>query len=136
VELVITPDTQIDDGMIPEALDSRDMVTILGNLIDNAVDAAAEAGGDSPRVLVTARAAEGGLLLRVADTGRGVEEGAVREIFKRGWSTKAGDRPLGRGLGLALVEQTATRHGGGVEVGRDVGAVFTVTLPLVQEASR
>jgi sensor histidine kinase regulating citrate/malate metabolism len=136
VELVITPDTQIDDGMIPEALDSRDMVTILGNLIDNAVDAAAEAGGDSPRVLVTARTAEGGLLLRVADTGRGVEEGAVREIFKRGWSTKAGDRPLGRGLGLALVEQTATRHGGGVEVGRDVGAVFTVTLPLVQEASR
>jgi two-component system CitB family sensor kinase len=136
VELIITPDTQIDDSMIPEGLDTRDMVTILGNLIDNAVDAAVEAGGDSPRVLVTARAADGGLLLRVADTGRGVDHGAVREIFKRGWSTKAADRPFGRGLGLALVEQTATRHGGRVEVGRDVGAVFTVRLPLVQEASR
>ncbi len=134
VDLVITPDTRINDSGIPERLGSRDLVTILGNLIDNAVDAAVEAS-EMPRVTVTVRADGGALVIRVADTGRGVDVRAVHDIFRRGWSTKPQDRPYGRGLGLALVEQTAARHGGRVEVDGDAGAVFTVTLPL-QEATR
>ncbi|MCO5996386.1 sensor histidine kinase [Actinoallomurus rhizosphaericola] len=134
VELVVTPDTEIDDTAIPETLGSRDLVTILGNLIDNAVDAAMEAGGDAPRVFVTARVSGDRLLLRVADTGGGVEVGAAEEIFERGWSTKDGARPARRGLGLALVAQVTGRHGGRIEVGREVGAVFTVTLPLTRKA--
>jgi sensor histidine kinase regulating citrate/malate metabolism len=135
VELVVTPDTEIDDTVIPDALGSRDTVTILGNLIDNAVDAAVQAGGDSPRVFVTARTSSDELLLRVADTGGGVGPDAVEEIFQRGWSTKEGERPSGRGLGLALVAQVAGRHGGRIDVGREVGAVFTVTLPLTRKAT-
>ncbi|MFE6101670.1 ATP-binding protein [Streptomyces laurentii] len=50
VELVLTEDSRIDDGVLPEALAARDLVTILGNLVDNAVEAAggattADAGG-------------------------------------------------------------------------------------------
>lgn len=131
VELVITPDTRIDDDVMPDGFEPRDLVTILGNLIDNAIDAAAD--GHPPRVFVTARADADELVFRVADTGHGVEDDAVRSVFRRGWSTKSGDRPSGRGLGLALVAQAAARHGGRVEVGRDVGAVFTVTLPLLRE---
>ncbi|MEU2853005.1 sensor histidine kinase [Streptomyces syringium] len=41
VELLLTPDTRIDDGLLPPALTPRDLVTILGNLIDNALDASA-----------------------------------------------------------------------------------------------
>ncbi|MEC4019711.1 sensor histidine kinase, partial [Streptomyces sp. H27-D2] len=41
VELVLAPDSRIDD-VLPDALPARDLVTVLGNLIDNAVDAAAE----------------------------------------------------------------------------------------------
>lgn len=137
VELAVTPDSQIDDGVIPPGLGSRDLVTILGNLVDNAVEAAIEGasqGGDRPRVTVTARAADGELLIRVADTGRGVDPEAAREVFRRGWTTKADDESYGHGLGLALVEQAARRHGGTVEVGRDVGAVFTVRLPLDRDA--
>lgn len=129
VELVLTPDTRVDDDVIPDGVEPRDMVTILGNLIDNAVDAAAEGPSRPAKVLVTARADTDGLVLRVADTGIGVDEEDVRDVFRRGWSTKAGDRPFGRGLGLALVAQAADRHGGRVEVGRADGAVFTVTLP-------
>jgi two-component system, CitB family, sensor kinase len=129
VELVITPDTQVDDDVIPDGVESRDMVTILGNLIDNAVDAAAEGSIRPAKVLVTARADADGLVLRVADTGNGVDEEAMRDVFRRGWSTKTGDPPFGRGLGLALVAQAATRHGGHVAVSRADGAVFTVTLP-------
>jgi two-component system CitB family sensor kinase len=127
VELTITPDTMIDDATLGVA--ARDLVTILGNLIDNGIDAAVHGGG-RPAVVVTARAGADELLLRVADTGPGVPDDA--DVFRRGWSTKAED---GHGLGLALVGQAVRRYGGTVEVGRDGGAVFTVRLPR-QEADR
>jgi len=123
VELVITPETEIDDAVLGGALAQRDVVTILGNLIDNGLDAALE-GGSTPRVYVTARTENGELLLRVEDTGTGLTAGEV--AFDRGWSTKAD----GRGLGLALVRQAVRRGHGTIEVGQgDRGAVFTVRLP-------
>ncbi|HEX6360312.1 sensor histidine kinase [Actinophytocola sp.] len=128
VELVITPETEIDDAVLGGTLAPRDVVTILGNLIDNALDAALE-GGNAPKVFVTAREEAGELVLRVEDTGAGLAAGEV--AFDRGWSTKAD----GRGLGLALVRQAVRRGSGAIEVGRgERGAIFTVRLPtaLVQ----
>lgn len=43
MELVLADDSLIDDGVLPASLPQRDLVTVLGNLIDNAVDAASEA---------------------------------------------------------------------------------------------
>jgi sensor histidine kinase regulating citrate/malate metabolism len=129
VELVITPETQIDDEVLRGTLAPRDVVTILGNLIDNALDAAIE-GSVTPRVYVTARAESDRLLLRVEDTGLGLTAG--EEAFGRGWSTKAENR----GLGLALVRQAVHRGGGTIEVGQERhGAVFAVELPTALEAS-
>ncbi|MGW3829672.1 sensor histidine kinase [Streptomyces microflavus] len=142
VELELAEDSLIDDGALPSSLAQRDLVTILGNLIDNAVDAASE--GDSAaavpaqrtggtdagraRVTVTALADEGELLLRVSDTGAGIGPEEADEVFRRGWSTHG----AGRGLGLALVRQAAHRNGGSVELDRapEGGARFTVRLPL------
>ncbi|MCP9206497.1 sensor histidine kinase [Streptomyces sp. NEAU-Y11] len=132
VDLVLAPDSRIDDGVLPPGLPARDLVTILGNLLDNATDAAAEGVGSgaarSARVTVTARAADDELVLRVADTGAGLGPAAADDIFRRGWSTKA----PGRGLGLALVQQAVRRNAGTVAVstGKDGGAEFTVRLPL------
>jgi two-component system CitB family sensor kinase len=123
VELVITPETEIDDAVLGGTLAPRDVVTILGNLIDNGLDAALE-GGNAPKVFITARAEAGELLFRVEDTGNGLAAGEV--AFDRGWSTKAD----GRGLGLALVRQAVRRGGGTIELSRgERGAVFTVRLP-------
>ncbi|GAA2399837.1 sensor histidine kinase [Streptomyces glaucosporus] len=135
VELVLTGDSSVDDGVLPSDLPARDLVTVLGNLIDNALDAAGDGAptedGRSPRVTVTVRAGRHELLLRVADSGPGILPGTAGEVFRRGWSTKSAG-PAGRGLGLALVRQTVRRHGGTVELGRaaDGGAEFTVRLPL------
>ena len=138
VELTLSPDSRIDDGLIPPGLPARDLVTVLGNLIDNAIDAAApprehDAAGPA-RVLVTARATDEELLLRVEDNGPGVPANAAEEIFLRGWSTKEGPAApaRGRGLGLALVQQAARRHHGTVTLDRAAsgGARFTVRLPL------
>ncbi|MFE9362517.1 ATP-binding protein [Streptomyces sp. NPDC006978] len=148
VELVLGEDSLIDDGALPPSTAPRDLVTILGNLIDNAVDAASEAatgtntasvtgeGAAVPAqrtatralVTVTARTEDGELLLRVADTGAGIGPDDADEVFRRGWTT----RGTGRGLGLALVRQAVHRNGGTVTLGRAPGggAEFTVRLPL------
>lgn len=134
VDLTLTEDSRIDDGVLPPGLTARDLVTVLGNLVDNAVDAAIEGAATHPgppEVTVTARVDGGELLLRVADTGPGIDPQAADEVFVRGWTTKSS----GRGLGLALVAQTARRNGGTVEVGRDRGAVLTVRLPLQREVT-
>ncbi|MER6422008.1 sensor histidine kinase [Streptomyces sp. NPDC001137] len=133
VELVVSEDSRLDDGLLPPSLPARDLVTILGNLIDNAVDAAQ--GSIGARVTVTAYA-EGGteLVMRVADSGTGVDPAHAELVFQRGFSTKPAG-PGGRGLGLALVRQAVTRQKGtltvteGAEDGAG-GAVFEVRLPL------
>ncbi|WP_210718446.1 sensor histidine kinase [Amycolatopsis acididurans] len=133
VELVLTEDTALDDLDV----EPRDLVTILGNLIDNAIDAAVEnAAAAKPVVTVTARDHGGTLLLRVADSGRGVPEQRRGDVFDRGWTTKPQDGPVGHGLGLALVGQAVRRYGGTIDIGGEGGAVFTVRLPVRQGAAR
>lgn len=155
VELSLSPDSHIDDGLLPSSLPHRDLITVLGNLIDNAVDAAAGSGaaqGDS-RVGVSVRGertADGGtaLLLKVTDTGPGIGPADTESVFERGWSTKASstnsstnsqshshEHGSAHGIGLALVRQAVQRHGGTVHVGTapQGGAEFAVRLPLPRE---
>ncbi|MFF4798790.1 ATP-binding protein [Streptomyces sp. NPDC001351] len=134
VELVVSEDSRLDDGLLPPTLPARDLVTILGNLIDNAVDAAQ--GSIGARVTVTAYAESTELVMRVADTGTGVDPAHAELVFQRGFSTKPAG-PGGRGLGLALVRQAVTRQEGTLTVaeGQEGGAVFEVRLPLDPDAS-
>ncbi|MEV5545127.1 sensor histidine kinase [Streptomyces sp. NPDC052309] len=141
VELVVSPDSRLDDGLLPPSLPARDLVTILGNLIDNAVDAAQ--GGTPSRVTVAAYTDEPDtgpeLRLRVSDTGAGVDPAHADLVFQRGFSTKpAGPGGRGRGLGLALVRQAVLRHGGTLTVAQaeEGGARFEVRLPLGGSGSR
>ncbi|MGW6860905.1 sensor histidine kinase [Streptomyces xanthophaeus] len=129
VELVVTPDSSAIDGG-PGTPPARDLVTVLGNLVDNAVEALTGVPGG--RIAVTVRPEGEELLLRVADNGPGLPEGAAADVFRRGWSGKG----EGRGLGLALVRQVAQRHGGTAAAAEvpDGGAEFTVRLPLAREA--
>ncbi|MFB6643589.1 ATP-binding protein [Streptomyces chartreusis] len=133
VELVVSEDSRLDDGLLPDTLPARDLVTILGNLIDNAVDAAQ--GSVGARVTVTAYAEGGELVLRVSDTGAGVDPALGETVFQRGFSTKPAG-PGGRGLGLALVRQAVSRHQGVLAVAEadGGGAVFEVRMPLVDGA--
>ncbi|MEU9993360.1 sensor histidine kinase [Streptomyces sp. NPDC048045] len=132
VELVVSADSRLDDGVLPPELSARDLVTVLGNLIDNAVDAAQGSAG--ARVTVTAYAPDSELVLRVSDTGPGVDPAHADLVFQRGFSTKPSG-PGGRGLGLALVRQAVARLHGTLTVAEsddegEGGAVFEVRLPL------
>ena len=130
VDLTVAGDIDLPRGIV----DPGDLVTIVGNLLDNAIDAAAD--GERPRrVRLEARAVPApdglgeDLDIEVADSGRGLPPGAAHEAFRHGWSTKPKDRLHARGLGLALVTQAVHRNRGTVKVTNDRGAVFTVHLP-------
>jgi len=128
VTLRLTEDTAVP----AELTDARAVLTVLGNLIDNAVDAARLGPGDQPWVEVDLRMDGDALLIRVADSGPGVAPGARELVFEPGWTTKPSTRPAGRGVGLFLVRRLAERRGGAVAVADDPrgGAVFAVRLPV------
>ncbi|MGH3293736.1 MAG: sensor histidine kinase [Trebonia sp.] len=130
VELRLLPDSRV--GQRITAI--TQVLTVVGNLIDNAIDAAAL--GPAPReVELTLVAAESDLLIRVRDTGPGVPQDLRDKIFTDGVTTKSSVTGARRGLGLALVLQIVEGMGGMVSVGQDGGAVFTAVLPGCLDAA-
>ena len=120
---------------------TRDVVTIVGNLVDNALDAVGELAGPAERrVCVEAHVvtdpADGRTYaaLTVSDSGPGLPPGGVEDAFRRGWSTKSEGSAGRRGIGLALVAQSVDRLGGTLEVSGPPGATFVVRLPLTAGA--
>ncbi|WP_329060849.1 sensor histidine kinase [Streptomyces sp. NBC_01429] len=119
--------------------DSADVATVTGNLVDNAIDAAAGtvgAGGGGGGGAVEAwvevelRHDASGVEIVVRDSGPGVAPGLAHEVFARGFTTKAA-RGGERGIGLALTQLVCTRRGGEVAVANTSdGAVFTAHMPV------
>ncbi|MGP3987825.1 sensor histidine kinase [Streptomyces sp. 3N207] len=135
VALRLAPDSLLPDRLV----DPSGLVTVVGNLVDNALDAAA--GSADPAVEVELRG-EGDrrVVLAVRDTGPGVPPENRKLVFEEGWSTKAvpaadgvadGEASSHLGLGLALVRRFAERAGGQVHLGASAegGAEFRVVLP-------
>ncbi|MBW5483401.1 PAS domain-containing protein [Streptomyces bambusae] len=126
VRLRLAPATSLPDRLV----DPGGLVTVLGNLVDNALDAAA---GSAEQVVEVELRAEGPhtVVLLVRDSGPGVPAARREEIFTEGWSTKQPRAHRERGLGLALVRRLVERQGGSAGVGEaaDGGAEFRVVLP-------
>ncbi|QWC86483.1 sensor histidine kinase [Nocardioidaceae bacterium] len=131
-------------GALParEDLPTRDLVTVVGNLIDNALEAveaveavearstSLPAGGAVREVSCHLDGDEEGLVVTVGDSGDGTGGRDLADLQVRGVTTKgAAD---GRGIGLALVTQAVRRHGGEITLGvSDLGgAEFQVEIPL------
>jgi sensor histidine kinase regulating citrate/malate metabolism len=123
VALTITEDTQLSQAADDALLDPQEMVTVVGNLIDNAIDACDR---DDPWVEVTVQQTESELEIRVADSGTGMNARTFEHAVQRGYSTK-GD-PDHHGLGLALVAQVIKRHHGTLTADVTYGSVVTATL--------
>ncbi|MGW7543719.1 ATP-binding protein [Streptomyces sp. NPDC054770] len=132
VRIVLSDDSAL--GEDPPHL--RRLLTIVGNLLDNAIDASAigpaRPGGCAVRLSLIE--AVDAVRVEVADTGPGITPGTAESIFEDGWSTRPDRGTARRGLGLALVHRLAQRHGGTITVSEGPGAVFTVTLPVPDTA--
>jgi two-component system CitB family sensor kinase len=110
------------------------IVTVLGNLVDNAVDAITgdpKTNGQHPRGVVTVAVSDTNQVLRltVTDTGPGIAADHFADVFVDGFSTKEPRSGIHRGVGLALVHRLITRLGGTITAASPGGARFDVVLP-------
>lgn len=116
-----------------------DVTTVLGNLLDNAIDATRSAGTSDGIVEVELLQDNSTLHITVADNGTGVAPEFVEHLFTEGTSTKPDSGiPGGRGIGLALSRQIARALGGELRLASPAnpgaelsGAEFSARLPGV-----
>lgn len=126
---------EVDPGSRLPALPAdlgADLTAVLGNLVDNAIDACA--GRPGATVELWLHADTEAVRLRVRDNGPGIAPDQREAVFVRGFSTKE-TVPGGRGIGLALVRLICTQRGGEVvvddaETDGGGGAELRVVLPL------
>ena len=133
VELRISDDTSLDRL---EPADSADVATVVGNLVDNAIDAAASSA--EPWVEVGLHHDATTVEVVVQDSGPGVAPELAQEVFTHGFTTKAAQSGE-RGIGLALTRLVCQRRGGEVAVANTAeGAMFTAQLSVtpIPEAVR
>jgi two-component system CitB family sensor kinase len=120
------------DGTVVAPLD---LVTVLGNLLDNAIRAAADGSGPAS-VELTVVSDGPDLVVHVQDSGQGVAPHDVTRIFERGFTTRS-HRATEHGFGLAVARLTARSHRGDVSLanpgGAGTGATFTARLCDVVE---
>jgi len=126
IELVIDRKSRMSAW--PERGESAPLVIILGNLLENALEAVADMPAERRKVFCSLREEEGTLVIIVRDTGPGIPEELREQIFVQGFSTKGSQR----GYGLALVQQAVRSCQGEMEVEsrENEGTIFTVRLPV------
>lgn len=124
--LHIDPGSQMAD--VPGDLPREQLVSALGNLIDNALEATRQHHGEGGQVTLSMTDLGDDLIFEVEDQGAGIAEADRERIFEKGVSTKAGSA---RGYGLHLVSQFLDRWGGSVTVDNlpTNGSRFTLYLP-------
>jgi two-component system sensor histidine kinase HydH len=117
---------RLSEGLPPILADGVQLTQALVNLVINAIQAIESDG--QVEVSVHSASPHDTLVLQVRDTGPGIPAGKIRLIFEPFYTTK----PTGSGLGLWIVQQIVTAHGGVVTASNpaSTGANFTIHLPL------
>ncbi|WP_313627225.1 sensor histidine kinase [Kosakonia sp.] len=124
--------TLADESLVPDNPNEKQvtvLVTVLGNLIENALDAMSSQPEGEVGILLHYQ--DGWLTGEVSDDGPGIAPGNINAIFRKGFSTK-GDN---RGVGLFLASQQLTELGGTITVESEPGVFtqFFVHLPWDSE---
>lgn len=127
--------TLLSHSYVPEAENSSlvgELVTVLGNVIDNALEAVAEAADKCIEVELVY--SDGWLSMQVADNGDGMDEEIKSQIFTKGYSTKGSNR----GFGLYLVARSVENLGGSMEVisAKGQGTQFNIELPYAARSEK
>jgi signal transduction histidine kinase regulating citrate/malate metabolism len=115
-------------------MEPREYVTVVGNLLENAIEELKESGEKNGEIRLGIFAKPGVNVISCEDSGRGVNAELLDHIFQRGVSTKGKNH----GTGLYLVKQVADKYGGEISVETEPGegSCFTVSLTALQSAER
>lgn len=112
VDFRIDPESRMVN--VPDGLDRHTLNTVLGNILDNAIEAASSG---TPPAWISLFMSDYGhdLIFEIEDSGNGIDEARYDAIFEKGVSTKTGER---RGYGLYLAKKAVETLGGTIEVDR------------------
>lgn len=120
-------DLSIDAAQLPDIMaDEERLLQAIMNILDNAIRLT-PAGGS---VEISARRADGEVILAIADTGPGIPEASLPSIFEWSWHSEKSEKG-GTGLGLSIARGIVKAHGGSIraENRAEGGAQFTISLP-------
>ncbi len=126
INFKLDPESRMID--IPENISREKIVTILGNLLENAFEAAQEKNSGAHTVQLSMTDIGNDLIFEVEDSGSGIEVESTDLLMQHGFTTKSG---AGRGIGLSLVHQNLEYLGGHLTVVRSSigGMRFTIYIP-------
>jgi two-component system CitB family sensor kinase len=126
VNLEIDKESSFQD--IPASVSRNYLVTVIGNLIDNALDAVLAAGVEHKKVKIFLTDLGDDLIIEVEDNGIGIPNKAAEHLYEVGFSTKD---EANRGFGLSLVLQAVEQLNGYItfEAHPQGGTIFTVAIP-------
>lgn len=135
IELLFDPACQLT--RLPAALNETELMSVIGNLLDNAVDATLNALVPAAvELYISDRNQE--LLIEIADRGCGVDDAMKPHIFEQGFSSKpaSSNEIVGseHGIGLFLVAGYVDKAGGSIEISDNTpqGTIFSVFIPYTR----
>jgi CitB family two-component system sensor histidine kinase MalK/two-component system sensor histidine kinase DctS len=129
IDLILVSNSYLPERS--EFLSTTELVTVVGNLMENAIEATNMIPAEDLRaVAVQITEDEKGLLIMVSDTGEGIEPENLPHIFERGFSTKAA---AGRGVGMCRIREIVESHGGTIDVDTEPGSGTTFTIIISQK---
>lgn len=119
---------ETDLATTPVVGDPERLRQVVVNLLSNALRHTPSGG----RITVRTRVSEREAVLEVLDTGPGIAPEDLPHVFERFYRGRGARAGPGSGIGLAVVEELVSAHGGAVEAGNrpEGGAAFTVRLPV------
>lgn len=126
INFQLDPESRMID--IPKKINREKIVTILGNLMENALEAAQENTSGKRMVQLSMTDFGNDLIFEVEDSGSGIEDESVDLSLQHGFTTKSG---TGRGIGLSLVHENLKYLGGHLTVVHSSlgGMRFTIYIP-------
>jgi two-component system, CitB family, sensor histidine kinase DctS len=128
IELEIDPKTHLEE--LPPGMDSSIAVIIIGNLLENAMEAVEGLPANRRQVSILVRNMPEYFLIRVSDLGCGIKPEYLGEIFKPGFSTKS---MVNRGVGLSLVYQHVMNAHGEILVVSEPGQDTVIEIKIPNE---
>lgn len=103
-----------------------DLCSILGNVLDNAIEAAIMFEKGKPQVAVEFKSSNGQYLIYIHNTGAKIPTSAQEKVFQAGYTSK---KSLGRGLGLFLTKSLVERYGGQIDITSHRRTTVRIILP-------
>ncbi|MED4204864.1 sensor histidine kinase [Neobacillus mesonae] len=117
---------------LPEDISRDSLVTIIGNLVNNAFEAVRESEKEEKQVSLFLTDLGKELIIEVEDNGMGIDDHTSGMIFQNGFTTK--NTSCNAGIGLSLVQNAIKDLGGNITFSsiRGEGTIFTIAIPKIR----